>query len=77
LGFWCRYRPFTEKEFRAAQPASLIQRRDGPVKGTEDEELLASDKPGDHERIWQRVVARDFPVGSHPWRTVSQEISPP
>jgi len=64
LGFWFRYRPYTEEDFRCAQPASLIQMRDEPVvEGEPDEILLASTLETDHELIWERVRNRDFPGG--------------
>ncbi len=62
LGFWHRYRPFTEQDWRAAQPEPLIQTRtSNPPAGTE-EALLASEEPADHERVWQRVLDRDYPA---------------
>lgn len=64
LGFWHRWRPYTEDDFRDHLPESLIQRRDEGVPGAEDPEaaLLASDAEEDHERIWRRLLDRDFPV---------------
>jgi tRNA-dihydrouridine synthase 3 len=59
LGFWHRYRSYTKEDFLAAQPAPLIQTRDDAVAGDEDEALLASADVEDHERIWQRVVAKN------------------
>ena len=61
LGFWHRYRPYTADDFAAAQPASLIQLRDPPHAGSEEEALLASDDPDDHALIWERVKDGDFP----------------
>ena len=62
LGFWHRYRPYTEADFHAAQPASLIQIRDEPVvAGEPDEILLASPREVDHEVIWERVRTGDYP----------------
>lgn len=63
LGFWHRYRHYTEADFRAAQPAALLQTRSEPVRGDENEALLASADPEDHERIWLRVLDRDHPAG--------------
>ncbi len=61
LGFWHRYRPYTESDFQAARPASLIQLRDEPfLNGEPDEILLASADETVHEVIWQRVQARDY-----------------
>ena len=62
LGFWHRYRPWTEDDFRAALPDSLIQQRAPAVAGDGDEALLASADPADHERIWQRLLDRDHPA---------------
>ncbi len=62
LGFWHRYRPYTEDDFRAASPAPLIQHRDAPIAGDGDEALLASPDPADHRLIWERMVAGDHPA---------------
>jgi len=59
--FWNRYRPWTENEFQEQLPDSLIQHRVDPVQGEPDAVLLASTEPDDHEVIWQRVLAGDFP----------------
>jgi len=61
LDFWHRHRAYTEADFQAALPGSLIQTREPQVAGDADEVLLASADPSDHETIWQRVVDRDFP----------------
>ncbi len=61
LGFWFRYRFYREADWRAAQPAPLLQQRDEPVTGDPEAVLLASRDPADHERIWQRIQANDFP----------------
>lgn len=62
LGFWHRWRPYTEDDFRAHLPESLIQRRDeGPPPADPEEALLASEAEADHERIWRRLLDRDHP----------------
>jgi tRNA-dihydrouridine synthase 3 len=63
LGFWHRWRPYTEEDFRAHLPESLIQRRDDGVAAAVEPEiaLLASDAEADHERIWRRLLDRDHP----------------
>ena len=63
LGFWHRYRPFTEADFLAARPASLIQQRSDPPTGDPEAELLASADPEDHARLWRRLLDRDHPGG--------------
>jgi len=60
--FWHRWRPWTEEDFRRQLPDSLIQARNPEVHGEPDLLLLASDKPADHEIIWQRVLDRDYPT---------------
>jgi len=60
--FWHRYRPWTEEEFRDHWPDSLVQVRNPRVSGDPDVVLLASEEEVDHERIWQRVLDRDFPT---------------
>jgi tRNA-dihydrouridine synthase 3 len=65
LGFWHRWRPYTEDDFRGHLPESLIQRRDESAPGGgEDPEtaLLASEAETDHERIWRRLLDRDYPA---------------
>ena len=62
LGFWLRYRPYTEADYLAAAPEPLIQTRAPAVVGTGDEVLLASAAPDDHEQIWRRVLDRDYPT---------------
>ncbi len=63
LGFWHRWRPYTEADFRAHLPESLIQRRDDSPPADADPEtaLLMSDQEADHERIWRRLLDRDYP----------------
>ena len=60
LGFWHRYRPYTEDDFRAA-PEPLIQTRAAAVAGPADAVLLASGEESDHEVVWRRVLDRDYP----------------
>ncbi len=62
-GFWHRYRPYTEEDFRAAAPEPLIQTRAAAVVGEPDAVLLASAEASDHEIVWRRVLDRDYPVG--------------
>jgi tRNA-dihydrouridine synthase 3 len=62
LGFWHRYRHYTEADFLMARPSSLIQTRDSLPVPEGEPALLASADPADHERIWQRVLDRDFPA---------------
>jgi tRNA-dihydrouridine synthase 3 len=59
LGFWNRYRPYTEEDFNAAG-GSLIQMRDEDIITDPELKLLASNDPDDYEVIWQRVV-----IGEH------------
>ncbi len=61
MGFWHRYRPFTEEDFLAQQPASLIQMRSDAPAGDAEAALLASPEPDDHERIWARLLDSDHP----------------
>jgi len=61
LGFWHRYRPWSEADFHAAAPEPLIQTRAPAVTGEPDAVLLASDAETDHETVWRRVLDRDFP----------------
>lgn len=60
--FWHRYRPWTEEEFKAHWPDSLVQARNPRVEGEPEEVLLYSEDPADHEVIWQRVLDGDFPA---------------
>lgn len=60
--FWNRYRPWTEADFQAQLPDSLIQAREPQVEGDPDLVLLASALETDHEVIWQRVLDRDYPT---------------
>lgn len=63
LGFWHRYHPWSEADFQEQYPDSLLQSRT-PDPGPEPEvRLLASADEDDHERIWRRVLDRDFPTG--------------
>ncbi|MHB8080226.1 MAG: tRNA-dihydrouridine synthase family protein [Candidatus Krumholzibacteriia bacterium] len=62
LGFWLRYRPYTEADYLAAAPEPLIQTRAPAVVGEADAVLLASAAPADHEAIWRRVLDRDYPA---------------
>jgi len=63
LGFWHRWRPYTEDDFHAHLPESLIQRRDDAPPGGDDPEaaLLASADEADHALIWRRLLDRDYP----------------
>ncbi len=61
LGFWSRYRFYSDDDARAAAPEPLIQTRAAAVTGDGDAALLASDRPEDHERIWRRVLDSDYP----------------
>lgn len=60
LGFWHRYRPFSEDDFRAAAEP-LIQTRAAAVTEPADAALLASGEEADHEVVWRRVLDSDFP----------------
>ena len=62
MNFWHRYRPWSEEEFTAHWPDSLIQARNPRVEGEPDNVLLASDDPEDHELIWNRVLDRNYPA---------------
>ena len=61
LRFWHRWRPYTEADFRAHAPESLIQKREAEIAGDPEEMLLASGEETDHEVVWQRLVDRDYP----------------
>ncbi len=61
LGFWHRYRPYTEQDYRDALPGVLIQRRDDTVFGDPESALLASDREEDHLAIWRRLLDGDHP----------------
>jgi len=61
LHFWHRWRPYTEADFHAHLPESLIQKREDPAAGDPEAALLASADEADHERIWNRLVDGDFP----------------
>lgn len=62
LHFWHRWRPYTEADFRAQLPDSLIQKRDDAVDGDPEAALLASADEARHEVIWRRLVDRDYPA---------------
>lgn len=62
LKFWHRYHPWTEADFLAQLPDSLIQARNPEATEGGDLTLLASDQESDHEVIWQRVLDRDYPA---------------
>ncbi len=62
LGFWHRWRPYTEADFAACLPESLIQSRAEPVPGDGDDALLAREDEDAHRLIWARVQARDYPA---------------
>ncbi len=62
LKFWHRYHPWTEADFQAQLPDSLIQARNPEVTEGGDLTLLASDQESDHEVIWQRILDRDYPT---------------
>jgi tRNA-dihydrouridine synthase 3 len=67
LHFWHRWRPYTEDDFRAHLPESLIQRRDDVTSEDPEQALLLSADEDDHEVVWQRLLARDHPgVGADP-----------
>jgi tRNA-dihydrouridine synthase 3 len=59
--FWHRFRPWTEADFTAQYPESLIQVRNPQVTGEPDLVLLASAEEADHQLIWNRVLDRDYP----------------
>lgn len=61
LGFWHRYRPFTQQDWQDAQPASLIQQRVDPMAGDTETQLLCSADPDDHLEIWRRLLDKDHP----------------
>ena len=61
LHFWNRWRPYTEDDFRAQLPDSLIQMRDEVHPDDPEDALLASADEADHEVIWRRLVDRDYP----------------
>jgi len=60
LGFWHRYRPYTDAD-QAAATCSLIQRRDDFETDDPEQLLLASGREEDHHLIWQRLLDRDHP----------------
>ncbi len=75
LHFWHRWRPYTEDDFQAHLPESLIQKRadtsapGAPADAADDAApdhdpeaiLLASADEADHEVIWQRLLDNDHP----------------
>ncbi len=63
LGFWHRYYPWTEEDFRRLAPDSLLQARNPHPPDDPQWRLLASGDPADHELIWQRILDRDYPGG--------------
>ncbi|MBU0743491.1 tRNA-dihydrouridine synthase family protein [bacterium] len=60
LGFWHRYRPYTDAD-QAAAPSSLIQHRDAFETDDPELRLLASDRADDQRLIWDRLLDRDHP----------------
>jgi tRNA-dihydrouridine synthase 3 len=62
LGFWHRWRAYTEADFAAQLPDSLIQARAPQVDGDGDDALLASEAEADHAVIFRRVLAGDYPA---------------
>ncbi|MCP4571046.1 MAG: tRNA-dihydrouridine synthase family protein [bacterium] len=62
MGFWHRWRPWTVADHAAHQPESLIQARAPQVDGDGDEALLASADEAVHDRVFRRVLDRDFPT---------------
>ena len=61
LGFWHRFYPWTEADFNAHAPESLLQARNPSREGQDELLLLCSADQSDHERIWQRLLDRDHP----------------
>ncbi|MEZ4389079.1 MAG: hypothetical protein R3D98_16155 [Candidatus Krumholzibacteriia bacterium] len=62
LHFWHRWRPYTEADFAAQLPDSLIQRReDDPTDDDPEAGLLMSPDEAQHEVIWERLLVGDFP----------------
>ncbi|MBA4378686.1 MAG: tRNA dihydrouridine synthase DusB [Gemmatimonas sp.] len=60
LGFWHRYRPFTQADVLAQETSPIQRRVDWP--GDDPEELLlASEQELDHRRIWSRLLDGDHP----------------
>jgi len=62
LKFWYRYHPWTEADFTAHHPDSLLQVRNPNVEQDGDLRLLASEDEGDHALIFQRLLDRDSPA---------------
>ena len=60
LGFWHRYRPYTDAD-QAASATSLIQCRDDSEADDPEERLLRSPDEADHALIWRRLLDRDHP----------------
>jgi len=61
LGFWNRYHPWREEDFRRIAPDSLLQARNPHPPEDPEWELLASADEADHERILERLLAGDHP----------------
>ncbi len=59
LGFWNRYRPYTEDDYNSAE-GSLLQMRTEAATGDSELELLASENPDDFEVIWSRMVREEY-----------------
>jgi len=60
LGFWHRYRPYTDAD-QAASDTSLIQQRNDAVPDEPEERLLYSGREEDHRLIWRRLLDKDHP----------------
>lgn len=61
-GFWHRVRNWTEDDFHAQQPESLIQARAPQIEDDPELALLASNDEADHKLIWRRLLDRDYPT---------------
>lgn len=59
-GFWCRYRPYDEADWKLSE-GSLIQRRDGWPLEDPEALLLASEDEADHRVVWERLRSGDHP----------------
>ncbi len=62
LGFWYRYHGWTEADYHRLAPNSLLQARNPNPPAEPEALLMASCDPVDHERIWQRILDRDYPT---------------
>ncbi len=60
LGFWHRYRPWSDAD-QAASETSLIQQRDDTAADNPEDRLLRSEREEDHRLIWRRLLDRDHP----------------